>query len=231
MTNLTILSANLDFMGAGNYTRSCEKISNFLVSNHPTFIALQEIGTCSKNDMLQDKDLLEELELHGYKVIPHRNSKNPVNSRLLYNSSRIDFIEKLPPLYTEFSNRQSGGLFKFKNKTIAIYSLYFPLYEHYPQEKKELWDKSIQFASQAGKWYDHVILAGDFNESLINRTTLSDKIIEMEKYMVNASLNLPTWKTRKLDHIFLSPKTKIENYSTLENQFSDHKALQLTFSI
>lgn len=230
MTNLTILSANLDFM-AGNYNRSCEKISNFLVSNNPTFIALQEIGTCSKNDMLQDKDLLEELELHGYKVIPHRNSKNPVNSRLLYNSSIIDFIEKLPPLYTEFSNRQSGGLFNFKNKTIAIYSLHFPLYEHYPQEKKEMWNKSIQFVSQAGNFYDHVILAGDFNESLINRTTLSDKIIEIEKYMVNASLDLPTWKTRKLDHIFISPNTKIEHYSTLDNQYSDHKALQLTFSI
>lgn len=232
MTNLTILSANLDFMGAGHYyKRSCEKISNFLGSNHPTFIALQEIGTCSKNDMLQDKDLLEELELHGYKVIPHRNSKNPVNSRLLYNSSEIDFIEKLPLLYTAFENRQSGGLFRVNNQTIAIYSLHFPLYERYPIEKKEMWDKSIQFASQARKLYDHVILAGDFNESVINKTTLSDKIIEMEQYMVNASLDLPTWETRKLDHLFLSPKTKIKNYSTLENQYSDHKALQLTFSI
>ena len=94
-----------------------------------------------------------------------------------------------------------------------------------------MWDKSIQFASQARKLYDHVILAGDFNESVINKTTLSDKIIEMEQYMVNASLDLPTWETRKLDHLFLSPKTKIKNYSTLENQYSDHKALQLTFSI
>lgn len=231
MKNLTILSANLDFMGAGNYKRSCEKITNFLVSNNPQFIALQEIGTCSKNDILQDKYLLEKLELHGYKVIPHRNSKNPVNSRLLYNSSEIDFIEKLPSLYKEFENRQSGGLFRVNSQTIAIYSLYFPLYERYPIEKKEMWDKSIQFASQARKWYDHVILAGDFNESLINRTTLSDKIIEMEKYMVNASLELPTWKTRKLDHIFITSNTKIENYSTLDNQFSDHKALELTFSI
>lgn len=233
MTNsLTILSANLDFMGAGNYKRSCGQIAQFLVSYTPTFIALQEIGTCSKKDMLQDEELLAELELHGYKAIPHQNSKNPVNSRLLYNSSVIDFVEKLPPLYTTgFSNRQSGGLFTLDSQTIAIYSLHFPLYERYPLEKKEMWDKSIQFASQAGKLYDHVILAGDFNESLIDRTTLSDKIIKMEEYMVNASLDLPTWKTRKLDHIFISPNTKIENYSTLDNKFSDHKALQLTFSI
>ncbi|KXT62874.1 endonuclease/exonuclease/phosphatase family protein [Streptococcus sp. DD04] len=230
-TSLTILSANLDFMGAENYNRSCEQIAQFLVSYTPTFIALQEIGTCSKKDMLQDEDLFAELELHGYKVLPHRNSRNPVNSRLLYNSSEIDFIEKLPPLYTEFENRQSGGLFNFDNQTIAIYSLHFPLYGRYPLEKKEMWDKSIQFASQTGKLYDHVILAGDFNESLINRTTLSDKIIEMEQYMVNASLDLPTWKTKKLDHIFITPHTKIENYSTLDNKFSDHKALQLTFSI
>ena len=231
MTNLTILSANLDFMGAGNYKRSCEKITNFLVSYTPTFIALQEIGTCSKNDMLKDNDLLEKLELHGYKVIPHKNSKNPVNSRLLYNSSEIDFIEKLPSLYKEFENRQSGGLFRVNNQKIAIYSLHFPLYERYPIEKKEMWDKSIQFASQARKLYDHVILAGDFNESLINKTTLSDKIIEMEQYMVNAGLDLPTWETRKLDHIFLSPHTHIENLSTIAHQYSDHKALQLTFSI
>ncbi len=202
--SLTVLSANLDFMGAGNYTRSCEQIAQFLVSYNSTFISLQEIGDLSK-DMLEDKELFSQLELHGYKVIPHKNSKNPVNSRLLYKSSRIDFIEKLPPLYTEFSNRQSGGLFILNNQTIAIYSLHFPLYERYPLEKKEMWDKSIKYASDAGKLYDHVILTGDFNECLLNRTALSDKIIEMEQYMVNASLDfLPTWKNKKLDHIFIS---------------------------
>lgn len=233
MTNsLTVLSANLDFMGAGNYKRSCDQIAQFLVLYNPTFIALQEIGAFSKKDMLEDNELLSKLELHGYNVIPHKNSKNPVNSRLLYKSSRVDFIEKLPPLYTEFSNRQSGGLFILNNQTIAIYSLHFPLYGRYPLEKKEMWDKYIKYASDAGKLYDHVILAGDFNESLINRTALSDKIIEMEQYMRNASLDfLPTWKNRKLDHIFISRRTKIENYSTLNNEFSDHKALKLTFSI
>ncbi|QGZ28190.1 endonuclease [Streptococcus ruminicola] len=231
---LTLLSANLDFMGADNYNRTCKQIGRFLISNKPTFIALQEIGTISKKDGLKDKDLISELELNGYKAITHNNSKNPVNSRLFYDSNVVKFVKNLLPIYeTGFVNRQSGAVFKTKNNknSVAIFSLHFPLYGKFPKEKEQMWDTYIQFASEARKTYDHVILAGDFNESLINKTDLSHKITEMERYMVDASEEFPTWKDRKLDYVFITPDTKIEEYSTLDNKFSDHKALQVAFVV
>ncbi|HFR3472029.1 TPA: endonuclease, partial [Streptococcus suis] len=126
-----------------------------------------------------------------------------------------------------------GAIFKTKNnkKTVAVFSLHFPLYGKFPKEKEEMWNTYIQFASEASKTYDHVILAGDFNESLINKTDLSHKITEMERYMVDASEELPTWKNKKLDHVFITKNTKIEKYSTLDNKFSDHKALQVAFVV
>lgn len=231
---LTLLSANLDFMGADNYNRTCKQIGRFLISNKPTFIALQEIGTISKKDGLKDKDLISELELNGYQAITHNNSKNPVNSRLFYDSNVVKFVKNLLPIYeTGFVNRQSGAVFKTKNNknSVAIFSLHFPLYGKFPKEKEQMWDTYIQFASEARKTYDHVILAGDFNESLINKTDLSHKITEMERYMVDASEEFPTWKDRKLDYVFITPDTKIEEYSTLNNKFSDHKALQVAFVV
>ncbi|MFZ2732761.1 MAG: endonuclease/exonuclease/phosphatase family protein [Blautia wexlerae] len=217
-------------MGADNYNRTCKQIGRFLISNKPTFIALQEIGTISKKDGLKDKDLISELELNGYKAITHNNRKNPVNSRLFYDSNVVKFVKNLLPIYeTGFVNRQSGAVFKTKNNknSVAIFSLHFPLYGKFPKEKEQMWDTYIQFASEARKTYDHVILAGDFNESLINKTDLSHKITEMERYMVDASEEFPTWKDRKLDYVFITPDTKIEEYSTLDNKFSDHKALNL----
>lgn len=231
---LTLLSANLDFMGADNYNRTCKQIGRFLISNKPTFIALQEIGTISKNDGLKDKDLITELELNGYEAITHMNSKKPVNSRLFYDSNVVKFVKNILPIYeTGFVNRQSGAIFKTQNdnKTVAVFSLHFPLYGKFPKEKEEMWDTYIQFASEASKTYDHVILAGDFNESLINKTDLSHKITEMNRYMVDASEELPTWKNKKLDHVFITKNTEIEAYSTLDNKFSDHKALQVAFVV
>ena len=231
---LTLLSANLDFMGADNYNRTCKQIGSFLMSSKPTFIALQEIGTISKNDGLKDKDLITELELNGYEAITHTNSKKPVNSRLFYDSNVVKFVKNILPIYeTGFVNRQSGAIFKTQNdnKTVAVFSLHFPLYGKFPKEKEEMWDTYIQFASEASKTYDHVILAGDFNESLINKTDLSHKITEMNRYMVDASEKLPTWKNKKLDHVFITKNTEIEAYSTLDNKFSDHKALQVAFVV
>lgn len=204
------------------------------MSSKPTFIALQEIGTISKNDGLKDKDLITELELNGYEAITHTNSKKTVNSRLFYDSNVVKFVKNILPIYeTGFVNRQSGAIFKTQNdnKTVAVFSLHFPLYGKFPKEKEEMWDTYIQFASEASKTYDHVILAGDFNESLINKTDLSHKITEMNRYMVDASEELPTWKNKKLDHVFITKNTEIEAYSTLDNKFSDHKALQVAFVV
>lgn len=250
MTNLSLLTANLDYRGSGGpyKDRTSTKIADYLLSQNPTFIALQEAGGTQPStkprylnvDEYQKfllaeklaKELDTELRKRGYGVIyPKSDKSNAVSTRLFYFSDNIELIKELPPIYDEFYCRQSGGLFKINNKTIAVFSLHFPLFENRPVEKKEMWDKYIQFASQASKLYDHIILAGDFNESPNNETTLPDKIVEMEQYMVNASRDLPTWSNKKLDHIFITPNSKIENYSTLDNHFSDHKALQVTFTV
>lgn len=251
MTNsLSLLTANLDFRGSGGpyKDRTSTKIADYLQSQNSTFIALQEAGgtpPSKKPKKLTDDDyqklLLAEkfakeldtiMKNNGYDVIYPINDKfYAVSTRLFYFSENVELIKELPPIYDDLFCRQSGGLFKINNKTIAIFSLHFPNLGNSSEEKIKMWDTYIRFTAETSKTYDHVILAGDFNESLINKTELSHKITEIERYMLDASEDLPTWKNRKLDHIFITPNTKIENYSTLDNDFSDHKALQLTFTV
>ena len=51
--------------------------------------------------------------------------------------------------------------------------------------------------------------------------------------MIDASDEEITYKetNTKLDHIFLSNHTEISNFETIENSFSDHKALLVNFFI
>ncbi len=51
--------------------------------------------------------------------------------------------------------------------------------------------------------------------------------------MIDASDEEITYKetNTKLDHIFLSNHTEISNFETIENNFSDHKALLVNFFI
>ncbi|MBT0899343.1 endonuclease [Streptococcus lutetiensis] len=258
MTNLSLLTANLDFRGSGGpyKDRTSTKIADYLLSQNPTFIALQEAGGTQPStkprylnvDEYQKfllaeklaKELETELRKRGYGVIyPKSDKSNAVSTRLFYFSDNIELIKELPPIYDVLPCRQSGGLFKINNKTIAVFSLHFPLLENCPVEKIEMWDKYIHFASEANDTYDHVILAGDFNESMsgnfngisILDTSSAFKLKEMREHMIDASEDLPTWTDKKLDHIFVTPNTKIKDYSTIDNNFSDHKALQLTFNV
>lgn len=189
---LSLLSANLDFDNHGGpyKDKTYSTIAKFLLFTKPTFLALQEVG--DNRNGLKTKELELTLKQHGYDMIsPEIDGMKPVNTRLFYDSNNVSYFKGLSPEYkTAFKNRQSGAIFKTKNndKTIAVYSLHFPLYitkyQDNSKEKNEMWDKYINFAYQASKIYDHVILAGDFNESLINPTHLANKLIEISCYMV-----------------------------------------------
>ena len=256
MTNtakkITILSANLNFyMSNKVQKKTSEKIVKMLLSEEqtpkPTFIALQEVGNrviykVEKNEIEEDysvniKQIENILFSKGYGVIrpkqygKEKEGRNPVNTRLFYLKESVESVEELPPLglgrKQDFYNRQCGGIFTINNQTIAVYSLHFPWEKN---KRDAFWKKYIELAKS--NEYNHLILLGDFNESLINVTTeLSNKITKMKNYKVDASHDLPTWKDRQLDHIFITPNTKIENYSTLDNDFSDHKALQVTIIV
>lgn len=250
-TALTILSANFNFYKSKNNTdKNPKNIVKFLLSKNrpkPTFIALQEVGNrLIDNNLKIDKSVtikkIEEiLNDKGYGVIhPLQDGKQPVNTRLFYLKESIESIKELQPIYNDYYCRQAGGLFTINSKRLEIFSLHFPLYGNAPVDKKEMWNHYIQLASsKQNELYDHLILAGDFNESIenitknIKGTTLSHKIEEILKYMIDASDEEITYKetNTKLDHIFLSNHTEISNFETIENNFSDHKALLVNFFI
>ena len=155
MTNLSLLTANLDFRGSGGpyKDRTSTKIADYLLSQNPTFIALQEAGGTQPSTkprylnvddyqkfLLAEKlakELDTELKKRGYGVIyPKSDKSNAVSTRLFYFSDNIELIKELPPIYDDFYCRQSGGLFKINNKTIAVFSLHFPLFGNRSVEKK-----------------------------------------------------------------------------------------------
>lgn len=230
-TALTIVSANIDINNnGGTYAnKTSSGMVKLLLEDSPTFIALQEAGGERELSSKQFAKKLETLlKLEGYDVIyPQSDWSYSVSTRLFYKSDYVKFIKELTPVYDNFYCRQCGSLFLINNQTIAVYSLHFPLYEKHPTDKEQMWDKYIQFASQASKNKGHeVILAGDFNESLINKTTLSHKLSNLEQYMIDASTNDITFEKakRKLDHIFTTFST-IGECKTIDNPYSDHKML------
>lgn len=260
---ITILSANLNFYNSENKAgKTSQNIVNFLLSEDrpkPTFIALQEVGNrllFSKTKKYEDSDRsvnIDEIEKilndKGYGVIrPKQNGEdkdggNPVNTRLFYLKELVESVKELSRLgfgkKEDFYNRQCGSVFTINNQAIAIYSLHFPWKKN---EREAFWQKYIELAIDHK--YDHLILAGDFNESLgnenesteepvdkIKNTELSHKLKCMTKYMIDASLDLPTWDKKKLDHIFVTPNTTINSFSTHRNDYSDHQCLIATFTI
>lgn len=252
MTNtakkITILSANLNFcMSNKVQKKTSEKIVEMLLSEEqnpkPTFILLQEVGNrviyVEKDEIEEDysvniKQIENELFNEGYGVIrpkqygKEKDASNPVNTRLFYLKKSVESIKELTPLglgrKEDYYNRQCAGLFTINHQTIAVYSLHFPWEKN---KRDEFWEKYIEIAKSND--YNHLILGGDLNEC--STTELSEKIIIMKSHMVDASHNSPTWQNRQLDHVFLSKNTPIENYSTLNNNFSDHKALQVTIIV
>ena len=82
-----------------------------------------------------------------------------------------------------------------------------------------------------------VILMGDFNtfhgdteiQELLRKTHLKDKI-SLDK--LSMPLTEPAWHpTRRLDYILTSRKIKVNKYSVLKFQFSDHLPLMIDFEV
>lgn len=106
-----------------------------------------------------------------------------------------------------------------------------PLVDRNKQEKEEFWNCIIDYAQRNQE--GNIIFAGDFNENKLesHRTPLAYKVTELEKYFTEASTQDPTWKHKKLDHIFVS-SSLVNNmiiHSPIENTISDHKGLLAEF--
>lgn len=237
--SLKMLSLNLHMYDRGDgykTRRSTHDVLSFLLREKSTFLALQEFGRKSYSGDVDGASLMDGLRNAGYKTIsPEINGVQPVNVRLLYDINKVDLIEKLPPLYESFVNRQAGGAFRRKDGTgekMVVYSLHLPLFQNNELEKLAFWTNIINFAKASVSGEDSIFLMGDFNEDAdsAKRTALFEKIKELEQYLTPASENIATWRDKRLDHIFVSNGLTTQ-YKTLETaNMSDHKALTLSLS-
>lgn len=237
MEKYSLMSLNLNFYNPeSNIQRTTEDIAEFIINHNPSIVTLQEFGKKSLTGDIDGLELLNKLNQYGYAVIePLKDGIKPINTRILYLKEKVHYKRMMPPYYSHsFVNRQTGGLFEINGKTICIFSLHFPLYQSQNQDNREdkmkMWERTIRLGQNFK--YDHLILAGDFNESLIgNQTALSSNLDILEKYLDSATNNIPTWKNQKLDHIFVSKTLKYKKSDPLENNISDHKALLLEFEL
>lgn len=233
---LSIITLNINMYNKNSkIKRNTDEVAKFLLAENPSLISLQEFGNRSFNGDINGINLIRILENNNYTIVePYIDGKNPVNVRLLFDKTKIELVERLPPLYSKFFvNRQIGGLFKtLGGIPLIVFSIHLPLYERNPKEKRQMWENIISFAKV--KQNKSIIIAGDFNENSLNNnpTILSDKIEELSNYFKPASeKEIPTWRNKKLDHIFVNPELVVEKYKTLENTVSDHKALTLNFNL
>ncbi|EFI85259.1 endonuclease/exonuclease/phosphatase family protein [Listeria grayi] len=238
MQKHSLLNLNLNLYNPNSQMeRSTKDIFEFIVKHTPTIITLQEFGKKSFTGDIDGLELLNMLSCYGYSVVePLKDGIKPINTRILYLKEKVHYKKMMPPYYERsFVNRQTGGIFELNGKTICIYSLHFPLYQSQNQDNREdkmnMWEYTIRIGQNFRK-YDYLILAGDFNESLIgNQTALSNNLNILEKYLDSATNNIPTWKNQKLDHIFVSKTLKHKKSDPLVNNISDHKALLLEFEL
>ncbi|MCE4956952.1 endonuclease/exonuclease/phosphatase family protein [Macrococcoides caseolyticum] len=240
MEKYSLMSLNLNFYNPkSNIKRTTEDVAEFIINNNPTFVALQEFGEKSITGDIDGLELLNKLNQYGYAVVePLKDGIKPINTRILYLKEKVHYKKMMPPYYEHsFVNRQTGGIFELNGKTLCIYSLHFPLYQSQNQDNREdkmkVWEHTIRLAQNFQK-NDYLILAGDFNESLLgNQTALSNNLNILEKYLDSATNNIPTWKNQKLDHIFVSKtlKHKKSDPLAIANNISDHKALLLEFEL
>lgn len=95
----------------------------------------------------------------------------------------------------------------------------------------------VELISIVNKIQSPVILMGDFNtfhgeseiKKLLQQTHLKDKI-SLDKKDVH--LTEPAWHpTRRLDYILTSPEIRVNRYSVLKFQFSDHLPLMIDFNV
>lgn len=239
MNNYSLMNLNLNFYNPeSDIHRTTEDVVEFIITYNPTFVTLQEFGNKSLTGDVDGNVLLDILKNHyGYlDISPIKEGNKPINTRILYLKNEVIYKRLLYPIYDQaFTNRQTGAIFEVKNKSIAIYSLHLPLYQTQYQDNREdkmnMWEHTIRLGQNFRK-YDHLILAGDFNESKIgNRTALSDNLNILEKYLDSATNNIPSWKRQKIDHIFISKGLTHKKSDPLVNNISDHKALLLEFEL
>ncbi|MGO3048429.1 MAG: hypothetical protein ACTIDZ_00150 [Staphylococcus sp.] len=238
MQKYSLLNLNLNLYNPGSQIkRNTNDIFDFIIKHSPTIITLQEYGKKSLNGDIDGLELLNKLDLYGYSVVePLKDGIKPINTRILYLKEKVQYKKNMFAYYEHsFVNRQTGGIFEINGKTLCIYSLHFPLYHSQNQDNREdktnMWKHTISLGKHFKK-YDYLILAGDFNESKIgNKTALANNLDILKQYLDSAINNIPTWKSQKLDDIFVSKTLNHKKTDPVANNISDHKALLLEFEL
>lgn len=238
MQKYSLLNLNLNLYNPGSQIkRNTNDIFDFIIKHSPTIITLQEYGKKSLNGDIDGLELLNKLDLYGYSVVePLKDGIKPINTRILYLKEKVQYKKNMFAYYEHsFVNRQTGGIFEINGKTFCIYSLHFPLYHSQNQDNREdktnMWKHTISLGKHFKK-YDYLILAGDFNESKIgNKTALANNLDILKQYLDSAINNIPTWKSQKLDDIFVSKTLNHKKTDPVANNISDHKALLLEFEL
>ncbi|MGY3733660.1 hypothetical protein GHI93_04660 [Lactococcus hircilactis] len=231
MENISITSLNINFCNGfkSSIHRNVNEVVDELLIEDSTFIAIQEFGSHSMTNDIDGGALIKILGQKGYELIENeKKSRYPVNTCIFYKSCKVEFLEKLNPIYDKVQNRQCGARFLVNGRMIDLYSLHLPLYSNNKEIKIEFWKEILKYARKTD---NDVILAGDFNESRLpsNPTMLAENIYDLENYFTDASTQEPTWRESKLDHIFISRNLAEKNlfYKTLATKISDHKKLRL----
>lgn len=206
-----------------------------VTQSKPTFIALQEFGQHSLSYDLDGQSIQDALIALGYAVVlPSVEARYPVNVRLFYQQSAATLLEPAPTITKDYQNRQCGGRFLIGQTEVLIYSLYLPLAFRDQGGKQRYWDDILYFAKQQVKNETAVILAGDFNESLDvqDQTAFVHKIKQLATLFAESD-TASTWRDKRLDHIFVSPKLNpnVQALKTQMNTISDHQKLQLTVAL
>lgn len=238
MQKYSLLNLNLNLYNPGSQIkRNTNDIFDFIIKHSPTIITLQEYGKKSLIGDIDGLELLNKLDLYGYSVVePLKDGIKPINTRILYLKEKVQYKKNMFAYYEHsFVNRQTGGIFEINGKTLCIYSLHFPLYHSQNQDNREdktnMWKHTINLGKHF-KNYDYLILAGDFNESKIgNKTALANNLDILKQYLDSAINNIPTWKSQKLDDIFVSKTLNHKKTDPVANNISDHKALLLEFEL
>lgn len=238
MQKYSLLNLNLNLYNPGSQIkRNTNDIFDFIIKHSPTIITLQEYGKKSLIGDIDGLELLNKLNLYGYSVVePLKDGIKPINTRILYLKEKVQCKKNMFAYYEHsFVNRQTGGIFEINGKSLCIYSLHFPLYHSQNQDNREdktnMWKHTINLGKHFKK-YDYLILAGDFNESKIgNKTALANNLDILKQYLDSAINNIPTWKSQKLDDIFVSKTLNHKKTDPVANNISDHKALLLEFEL
>lgn len=206
-------------------TRNTNDVVGGLISGRPAAIAVQEFGNSLSGD-INEKQLLQGMLEQGYDSISAvKPVRNPVNARIFFDRRQLFLASELPPFYKFFLNRQASAIFQIREKKFVFLSLHLPLFEKYPEDKLAMWKSLILFVKHLESLNYFVVVAGDFNENNLKNsrcTSLSNKLVEIGNILKNADEDVPTWKDKRLDHIFVSKSLEIIGKYTRRTSLSDH---------